>query len=156
MLKLDLIAIGKDKDGWVTEAVEHYKKLLSKYATVSLTTPSLPTKSAALAPVEIKKHEAELFGRHLGKGLSVALSDSGRGFDSQAFAHWLERSQQQSQGRIVFMIGGPYGLDEGLLQRADAVVSLSPLTFPHQLVRIILLEQIYRAFSILNGSDYHK
>lgn len=94
--------------------------------------------------------------KELGKGLVVALSDSGKKADSHEFARLLEQWQTRSNGTITFLIGGPFGLDESLLSRADVALSLSPLTFSHQLVRLVLLEQLYRAFSILSGSPYHK
>lgn len=156
MLKITVVTIGKDKDPWVTQGCEHFVTLLRKYADIRLQLlPSLKGGSA-LSPAEIKAREAQLMEPHLSRGLVVALVDTGKTFDSPAFARQLERWQSACDGQITFLIGGAYGLDQRLLARADHRLSLSPLTFSHQLVRVILLEQLYRAFSMLSGSPYHK
>ena len=84
------------------------------------------------------------------------MSDTGKQFDSESFAEFLQQLQNQGGSTLNFLIGGPYGHDASLLAAADRVVSLSSLTFSHQLVRVVLAEQLYRGFSILNGTDYHK
>ncbi|MEW6049987.1 MAG: 23S rRNA (pseudouridine(1915)-N(3))-methyltransferase RlmH [Candidatus Zixiibacteriota bacterium] len=156
MLKIRILAVGKDKDAWVTKGCEHYLKLLSKYADMQLVVIPNVKSSASLFPNEIRSREAEKFEKHRGKGLSIALADSGKCMNSPAFARQLDRWHAASGGRIDFLIGGPYGLDARVTGRADACVSLSPMTFSHQLVRLVLLEQLYRAFSILGGTPYHK
>jgi 23S rRNA (pseudouridine1915-N3)-methyltransferase len=156
MLKIQIVAIGKDKDQWVTDGVAHYTKLLSRYCRLtSLAVPS-PKQSKSLSPVEIKRLEAERLRPYLEQGLSIALTDRGKAFDSPAFAELLSKLQTTSGGRVTILIGGPYGLDEAILEQAPHRVSLSPLTFSHQLVRLVLLEQLYRGFSILSNTDYHK
>jgi 23S rRNA (pseudouridine1915-N3)-methyltransferase len=117
--------------------------------------PSIKAGSS-LPPAEIKAREAERLESELGNGYLVALHDRGEKFDSPAFARRLEKLQTQSSGTIVFVIGGAFGLDSKLLERAQLRLSLSALTFSHQMVRLILLEQLYRAFSILHGTAYHK
>lgn len=155
MLKIRIVAIGKDKDRWISDGSQHYTRLLSRYASVQATiVPSLKSTSS-LSPTEIKAQEAERFEKQLGKGYLIALSDKGVRMDSEGLAKRIEKLQAQT-GEITFLIGGAYGLDERLIKRADLVLSLSPLTFSHQLVRLILLEQLYRALSILQGSSYHK
>lgn len=156
MLRIEIIAIGRDKEVWVTQAARHYQKLLSRYADVSLKAIAPPRRSESHSPSEIRSAEAVLIGNNLGKGYTVALSDAGKKLDSAQMAKWLEKLQLVSHGHVNFIIGGPHGLDAGFVDRCDFVLSLSPLTFPHQLVRIILLEQLYRSFSILHGTDYHK
>lgn len=156
MLKIRLLAIGEDKDRWVTEAVMHYIKLISKYASVEVNFLPSPKASSSLSPDEIKRQEAAVFRECLSKGVTVALSDSGRSFESAAFAKQIERWQVTSGGTATFVIGGPFGLDKSLLESADMRLSLSPLTFSHQLVRLVLLEQLYRGFTILHNTGYHK
>ncbi|MCP4684973.1 MAG: 23S rRNA (pseudouridine(1915)-N(3))-methyltransferase RlmH [bacterium] len=155
MLKVRIVAVGKDKDPWISEGSKHYTKLLSRYASVE--TKMIPALKAAssLSPAEIKSREAVLIEKELGRGYLIALGDRGSSFDSPKLAARLEKLQAQS-GTLVFLIGGAYGLDESIITRADLVLSLSPLTFSHQLVRLILLEQLFRALSILHGSSYHK
>ncbi len=156
MIKLNIVTIGKHKEAWISEAVDHYRKLLSKYAAVNLKTLPDVKASASLSPVELKKKQAVVLGKEIADGYIVALADKGRKYDSVQFSRLLEKLQTVSGGRVVFLIGGAYGLDDTLLDRADLVVSLSPLTFSHQLVRLILLEQLYRGFNLLSGGSYHK
>ena len=148
--------MGRDKDKWVTEGVNHYRKMLGRYASIEIRQLPSPRVSASLSPVEIKKNEAARFEKELTGGYFIALSDRGQKKDSFQFARLLERIQSQNRGPICFLIGGPYGLDDSIIKRADLVLSLSSLTFSHQLARLVLLEQLYRGFSILHGTAYHK
>ena len=155
MLKVRVVAIGKDKDAWISEGCSHYTKLLSRYATVDIKIiPALKT-GDSLSPAEVKTREAERLEQEIGRGFVIALSDRGVKTDSVGLAGKIEKWQAQS-GVITFLIGGAYGLDDGIIKRTDLVLSLSPLTFSHQLVRLVLLEQLYRALSIIHGSSYHK
>ena len=156
MLKIRIITIGKDKDSWVTAGCAHYLTLLKKHAEVRIVTVPVAKATPSLSAQEIRAREAELLKKHLGKGLTIALTDAGKKFDSHAFAQQLEGWHTTSGGQVSFLIGGPHGLDAELIERADASISLSPMTFSHQLVRLVLLEQLYRAFSIISGSPYHK
>lgn len=156
MIRIRLITVGKNKDTWVSDGCAHFEKLLSRWANCSWTI--LPSEKGAkgLTPAEIKKREAVGISKQLKKGLTVALTDSGRSFDSHAFARQLEVWQGHSGGVISFIIGGAYGLDDSIVDDSDHVLSLSPMTFSHQVVRLVLLEQLYRGFSILHNTDYHK
>jgi len=136
--------------------MEHYLKMLKKHARVDIEVLPEPKLSSALSPDEIKLRQAARFERAFGKGAVVALSDRGRSLDTPGFARWLERALAAAGGPLTFLIGGAYGLDDSLIKRADEQISLSPLTFSHQLVRLVLLEQLYRAFSLLSGGPYHK
>ena len=156
MIRIRLIAVGKDKDTWVSDGCAHFEKMLARYANCSWTI--LPSVKAAkgLTPTEIKKREAVRIGAELKKGLHIALVDSGKGLDSRQFARQLEIWQGHSGGVFSFIIGGAFGLDASIVNASDYVLSLSPMTFSHQVVRLVLLEQLYRGFSILNNTDYHK
>lgn len=156
MLKIRIVVIGKHKDRWVQEGCAHFEKLLSRFAKIEWKILSPPKELSSLTPAEIKKREARLLEKECQKGLSVALADKGKQRDTPAFAKMLETLQLKSGGIANFIIGGAYGLDDAILNQADHVLSLSPLTFSHQLARLILLEQLYRAFSIIHGTDYHK
>jgi 23S rRNA (pseudouridine1915-N3)-methyltransferase len=155
VFRITVVAIGKDKDPWVSDGIAHYTTLLSRWAAVEIVTPNART-SPSLSPAEIKRAEAAALRRYVESGVTIALSDSGRPYDSPAFASFLQQLQTTSGGRVVFLIGGPYGLDDSILSAATFVVSLSPLTFSHQIVRLILMEQLYRGLSIQHGTDYHK
>jgi len=155
LVKIEIIAVGKDKDRWVSEGAAHFEKLLGKFARIEWITITAE-KGKSLSPAQIKKAEAARLLGKIDKGLIIALHDRGTKLDSMQLAAKLERWLGQCNGRIVFVIGGAFGLDETVLNRADMMLSLSRLTFSHQVVRIVLMEQLYRAFSILYGSDYHK
>ena len=156
MVKFEIVAVGKSKDRWLDEAVAHYEKLLSKYARLKWTLVTSPAKSSALSPAEIKRLEAAKLREVLADSYLIALADSGKKFDSSSFAKNLEKLTVSSRNEIKIVIGGPYGLDDSILKQASEVWSLSGLTFSHQIVRIVLLEQLFRGFSILHGRDYHK
>lgn len=161
MVKLRIIAVGKDKDRWISDGVAHYTKLLKRYAAVEIVTVSSPKSAASLPPAQLKKKEGErliksLSGKGGTVGVSAALTDTGKKIDTPGFTRWLDKTVARSGGTINFIIGGAHGLDESVLSSADHVISLSPLTFSHQLVRLILLEQLYRAFSIVHNTAYHK
>ena len=156
MLNLEIESIGQDKDKWLSDGIAHYQKLLSKFARVKQITHKSPRLSSSLSPVEIIKGEAALFHRKNFRGLTVALSDKGRSSNSEEMAKHLEQMITRCNGTIRFLIGGPFGLNETIIEEAGYVLSLSPLTFSHQLVRIVLLEQLYRAFTINSGDPYHK
>jgi 23S rRNA (pseudouridine1915-N3)-methyltransferase len=155
VIKFRIIAVGKNKDQWVADGIAHFEKLLSRWARLDWTViPSVRSKN--LSPAEVKRVEAERLTKHLARGLTVALTDKGQAHDSLALARKLEQWQTRSGGTIQFVIGGPYGLDSAILNQADIQLSLSPLTLSHQIVRLVLAEQLYRAFSILQGTGYHK
>lgn len=156
MLKIRIIAIGEPKDRWVAESCNHYIKLIGRWANIELKSVSSPKGASSLPPVQIMDREAERLTRELGKGRTIALSDKGKRLDSQGFADAIRSLEMTSSGIVTFVIGGPYGLSQSILDRADGVHSLSPLTFSHQLARVVLLEQIYRAYTIIHNTAYHK
>lgn len=156
MVKLRIIAVGKDKQAWITQGVAHYVKLLRRFArTEVVVVPAV--KTAPNLPIdEITKREAARLAKHLAGGVSVALYDKGKPMDTAGFARWLQRTVDRSGGSVDFIIGGAFGLHPSILATADQRLSLSPLTFSHQIVRLILMEQLYRGFSVINRTGYHK
>lgn len=159
MLKIRIIAIGKDKETWIADGCQHYLKLLGRSAKVELDILPGLKGAGALSPAETMAKEAELIQRRLDTSSSthvVALTERGEALDSIGFSKRLQTWQVHSGGSIDLLIGGAFGLDPELLMQANESLSLSPLTFSHQLVRLVLLEQLYRGFSILQGSPYHK
>jgi 23S rRNA (pseudouridine1915-N3)-methyltransferase len=156
LLKIRIVTSGKDKDRWITEGVDHYGKLLARYANLEFRIIRDVKVPSSLSPKAVKSRQSPRYKKEIKKGVVVALSDRGKRYDSAAFAKFLERVQTAGGDTLQFLIGGPYGLDESLIEEADYVLSLSKMTFSHQLVRLILLEQLYRGFSILSGTAYHK
>jgi 23S rRNA (pseudouridine1915-N3)-methyltransferase len=156
MLKIHIVAIGEPKDRWVAEACEHYIKLIGRWVKIDVKSIASPKGASSLPPAQIVAREAERLSKELGKGKTIALADNGKRLDSHGFADAIRSLEMMSSGAVTFVIGGPYGLAQPLLDRADSVYSLSPLTFSHQLARVVLLEQLYRAYTIIHNTAYHK
>lgn len=156
MFRINIIALGKNKENWVAEAVDHYLKLLKRYASVSFVCIPDIKQSGKLSRNELVRQEADRLRKSVKSGYTIALSDRGRQYNSEDFAGYLSYLMENSQGSVDFIIGGIYGLSEAFTRTCSESISLSPMTMSHQLVRAVLLEQLYRGFSILFGSKYHK
>ncbi|PWK16527.1 23S rRNA (pseudouridine(1915)-N(3))-methyltransferase RlmH [Tumebacillus permanentifrigoris] len=159
-MQINLLTVGKLKEKYWVGAVEEYKKRLSSYAKVSVVeVPDEPTPDNASAAQEeqIKRKEAEKLLAKVGeRDYVIALAIEGKSITSEEFAEQIDRMAGQGYSTFTFVIGGSLGLHETVLQRANYKLSFSKFTFPHQMVRAILLEQVYRAFRILRGEPYHK
>jgi 23S rRNA (pseudouridine1915-N3)-methyltransferase len=154
--KIRIIAVGKDKDGWLAEGAVHYCKLLNRYASIEIEIVSKRRASTSSDPEATKKAEADALLSRLGEADFLALDDRGDTVTSAQFARLLDKLTSHQRGALTIVIGGAYGLDKRVPTAARQCISLSPLTFSHQIVRLVLLEQLYRAFTILEGADYHK
>lgn len=153
-MRITVIKVGKAKDRAVSELAAGYGKRLGRGAGIEWI--EVPQASGRTPPPRAMAREAESIRKRIPPGAYVvALSEGGRRLDSRSFAAWLGSLRDQGR-QVCFLIGGVGGLDAGLVDEADEVISLSPLTFPHELVVVILAEQVYRAFSILEGSPYHR
>lgn len=154
-MQIVVLAVGKLKERHWREAEEEYRKRLLGYASLSVeevaAEPDEGSPDAILA-----KEGRRLLARVRDRDCLVALERTGRRLDSEAFADCLRACADAGCGRWVFVVGGSRGLCEEVLARAQMRLSFSDLTFPHQLARILLLEQIYRAFTIWRGTPYHK
>lgn len=159
-MKIEIFCVGKLKEKYWTMAVEEYQKRLGRYCSICLTEVSDEKAPEKLSPAEeaqVKRREGEKLLRLIKPDTYVtALAIEGKKFDSEGFAAFLDKGMVKSGGNMAFVIGGSLGLDEAVMKRADAAVSFSDMTFPHQLMRVILLEQIYRGFRILKNEPYHK
>jgi len=155
-MKVQLWAIGKDHEPYIKTGVEDFTKRISKYFPVEWIILPVPKNAGMLSAMDLKKKEAETILGWLKKGdYLVALDETGKQFSSDALAQFIQERANEGIKTIVFLIGGVYGLDKQVLQRANLQLSLSLLTFPHQLVRLILTEQLYRACTILRNEKYH-
>ena len=160
MLHVHIICVGKLKEKFYREAVAEYTKRLGGYCKLQLTElteerlpqePSQAQIDAALAK------EAAAIRAKLSQGCRiVAMCVEGKEYSSPALAKLMDQQLQAGVKELVFLVGGSYGLDEELKKEAWARVSMSAMTFPHHLARVMLLEQVYRSFRILEGSAYHK
>ncbi len=144
--------MGKDRSGLFAPGVAEFTQRLNRYAKTSLVELSESRSTGARAMAE----EAESILGHLGpKDDLVALDSGGKAFDSLELSAWLQKALASGRD-LVFAIGGDEGLDATLKQRAKTTLSLSRLTLPHRLARLVLAEQLYRAFTVLKGEPYHK
>lgn len=159
-MKITIIAVGKVKESYFRGAIEEYSKRLSKYCRLEIIeVPDEKTPEGASAAVEdkIKEKEADKILKHIKEDAYViALAIEGQELDSLNLAEKLENLAVSGKSQIQFVIGGSLGLHSRLLSRADYKLSFSKMTFPHQLMRVILLEQIYRSYRIISGEPYHK
>ncbi len=155
-MTIDLMVIGKTDLDAVTSLMEMYLKRINRYAKFSIVTiPDLRNTKNITADVQ-KKQEGELLMRQFAAGdYIVLLDDKGMEYSSPRFAEWLQKRMGSGLRRLVFVIGGPYGFSPEVYSRADERLSLSLMTFSHQIVRPLFAEQLYRAFTILNNEPYH-
>ncbi len=157
MIKINLVVVGKVKEKYFAEGINEYAKRLSRFADFHIIEVAEEnfTKIDEATISVIKQRESERLKPHL-KGYVIALAIEGKKYSSQSFAKMLGSLIDGGQGVITLVIGGSYGLAEEIKNNANALTSFSDMTFPHTLFRLMTTEQLYRAFSILNGSAYHK
>ncbi len=155
-MNLTLLTVGKTDVQWVKEGLELYASRLRHYLSFSITEIPELKKAAALSREQVKEKEGELILKQLEPGdILFLLDEHGRELRSLEFARWLERQLAAGGKRLVFAVGGAYGFSEAVHARCQGKLSLSKMTFPHQMVRVIFAEQLYRAFTILKGEPYH-
>ena len=155
-MKLALWTIGKPHEPFVKQGIEEYTKRLSKYFQAEWQIIPVPKNATFLSESEMKQKEAAAILQLLkDDDYLVALDEYGKEYTSEDLSHFIQQRASTGAKRVVFLIGGAYGLDAEILQKAKFKWSLSRLTFPHQLVRLILAEQLYRACTILRNEKYH-
>ncbi|HLG94404.1 MAG TPA: 23S rRNA (pseudouridine(1915)-N(3))-methyltransferase RlmH [candidate division Zixibacteria bacterium] len=143
--KILLLLAGRAKEKWIEEGFRHYRKLLSGFAQVEV-------KEFGKSPRELEQLTTKI-----PKGCFTVLLDvQGERFSSEVLAEFFRTKMNQGTSRFCFLIGGSEGLPDEVKAKANLRWSFSPLTFPHHLIRVVLVEQLYRAFSILGGRKYHK
>lgn len=159
-MKVTLITVGKIKEKYFRDAIEEYAKRLSKYCkldVVEVADEKTPDKISFTQETAIREKEADRILKYIREDAFVyTLEILGEKMDSISFAKQIENIGIGGQSHIQFVIGGSLGLHESVSKRADRKISFSDMTFPHQLMRVILLEQIYRAYRIICGEPYHK
>ena len=155
-MKMALWSIGKAHEAYVKDGILEFTKRISKYYPVEWNIIPVPKNAGMLSEMDLRKREAEIVLQWLRPDdFLVALDERGKSFTSEGLAQFVQQRSNESVKSLVFLIGGAFGLDEQVLQKAKYIWSLSPLTFPHQLVRLILAEQLYRACTILRNEKYH-
>lgn len=155
-MKITLLVIGKTDARYLAEAVDEYKSRLAHYLPFELAVIPDVKNVRNLSEMQQKEREGELILKALQAGdYLVLLDEGGREFSSTEFAAYIEKKMHSVLKRLVFVIGGPYGFSEAVYRAAQEKISLSRMTFSHQMVRLIFVEQVYRAMTILNNEPYH-
>jgi 23S rRNA (pseudouridine1915-N3)-methyltransferase len=155
-MQLNFWTIGKPNEPYVKPGIEEFTSRVSKYFKVAWNIIPVPKNAGMLSEMDLKKREGETILEWLQKeDYLVALDERGKQMSSEKLAGFIQSRANESTKKLVFLIGGAFGLDEAVLKRANYRWSLSELTFPHQLVRLVLAEQVYRACTILKNEKYH-
>lgn len=159
-MKITILCVGKIKERYFTDAIKEYSKRLNRYCKLAIQeVPDEKTPDGAGEGLiaQIKAKEGSRLLKALPeKACVIALAIEGKKLSSEKLAEKLEAFGVNGESHLVFIIGGSLGLSEEVLRRADLLLSFSDMTFPHQLMRVILLEQIYRSYRIISGEPYHK
>ena len=155
-MKLLLLSVGKSHELYVKSGITDFTQRINKYFKADWQLIQAPKNAAKLSEDDLKKAEAELVLQNVQKeDFLVLLDEKGKLISSPELAKFLQQRANDSNKRIIFLIGGAFGVDETIAKRANFIWSFSPLVFPHMLVRLILTEQIYRACTILRNEKYH-
>ncbi len=159
-MRITLITVGKIKEKYLEDAILEYSKRLGRYCRLEIIQVSdekTPDKASELLETQIRDKEGERILAHIkDDAYVIALAIDGKQRSSEEMASWMEDLGIRGESHLQFIIGGSLGLSQMVLERSDTKISFSKLTFPHQLMRVILLEQIYRSFRIIKGEPYHK
>lgn len=159
-MKITLITVGKIKEKYLKDAIAEYTKRLSKYCKleiIEVADEKTPNQASEQVEKNIRDKEGERILKYIkDSSYVITLEISGTLLTSEAFAEKIDRLGIAGTSHITFIIGGSIGLGEEVLKRSDYALSFSKMTFPHQLMRVILLEQIYRSYRIMEGAPYHK
>lgn len=152
-MKLSILSVGKSNESYIKEGVDQFTKRIGHYYPLDW---QLIAPSKLTDPLQIKKAEAiNILKTLTATDILILLDEKGKMLSSPGLANLIQQKANQSAQRIVFLIGGAYGVDEEIKKRANFMWSLSELVFPHMLVRLLLVEQVYRACSILANEKYH-
>lgn len=159
-MKITIAAVGKLKERYLKDGITEYVKRLSRFSDVEIVEVDdehAPESLSAAQEAQVKQREAERLLKRVKDGTYIVLLDlAGEMLDSEKFSTKLENIMLSGDSHITFIIGGSLGLDQSLINAANYRICLSKMTFPHQLARLILLEQVYRAFKIMKNETYHK
>jgi 23S rRNA (pseudouridine1915-N3)-methyltransferase len=155
-MKITLLSIGKTEDAYIRTGMDKYLKRLKHYTRLEVTELPELKNTKALTQEQQKAKEAEmLFKKIASTDFVILLDEKGTELSSGQFAAYLDKKAIASTPNLVFIIGGPYGFDPAAYQRANDKLSLSRMTFSHQMVRLFFIEQLYRAYTIIKGEPYH-
>ena len=155
-MKITLLVVGRTVDSNIIAGIKDYTQRLSHFAQFDIDIIPELKNAKKLSEAQQKEAEAELILKSLNSGDTVVLLDEGgKEFRSTEFAAWIEKKQQVTPKRLVFIVGGPYGFSQKIYNIASEKISLSRMTFSHQMIRLLFVEQLYRAYTIIGGLPYH-
>lgn len=159
-MKFQIITVGKLKEKYLKDGIAEYLKRLQRYATVEIVEVAdeqTPDNASEAEALQIKAREAQRIQKYMKEDTYlIALAIEGKMFTSEQLAEKIEQLGIGGRSHITMVIGGSLGLDASILKQADLLLSFSKMTFPHQLMRLILVEQLYRSYRIIKGEPYHK
>lgn len=159
-MKITVITVGKIKEKYLEDAIAEYSKRLSRYCKleiIQVADEKTPDRASEVVETQIKDKEGERILSHIkDTAYVVALAIEGKMISSEELAELIDGLGVRGESHIQFVIGGSLGLSKKVLERADYKLSFSRMTFPHQLMRVVLLEQVYRSYRIISGEPYHK
>lgn len=159
-MKITVITVGKIKEKYLKDAIAEYSKRLSKYCKLEIIEVSdekTPDSASEVVEMQIRDKEGDRILKYIKDDMYViTLEIAGKMLTSEELAEKIENLGIQGKSSLAFIIGGSIGLGNKILKRSDYALSFSKMTFPHQLMRVILLEQIYRSYRIISGEPYHK
>jgi len=155
-MKFTFLVVGKTVNSYLKEGFSEYEKRLGRYVSFQYVELA-DIKNTKKMPVDVQKEKEgeKILEKLKNDDFVVLLDERGKMFTSTEFSQFIENKMLQSIGSIVFIVGGAYGFSNGVYERSNAKMSLSKMTFPHQLIRLVFIEQLYRAFTIMKGEPYH-
>src|ERR1700744_274290 len=155
-MKITFLTVGKTEDAYLKDGIEKYVKRLKHYTRLEITDLPELKNTKALTTDQQKVKEAEMILKKIvSTDFVILLDENGSEFSSKQFANYLDKKNISAAASLVFIVGGPYGFDQSVYSRANDKISLSRMTFSHQMVRLFFMEQLYRAFTIIKGEPYH-
>lgn len=155
-MKISLLFVGKTTQPYLKEGIDEYTQRVSLFIGFEIVTLQVPKKWNSLAPEQRKEKEGQLIIEQMNRhDYCILLDEHGKKFDSKAFAKFLQERMNRSTKSLLFIIGGPWGFSQEVKKSANMLLSLSSMTFSHQLIRLIFMEQLYRAYAIINNQPYH-
>ncbi len=159
-MRITVLCVGKVKEKYFSDGIREYEKRLSRYCRleiIEVADEKTPDSASAAEELQIKAREGERLRKYIREdSYVIALAIEGKQLDSVELSEKIEKLGVRGASHITFVIGGSLGLDETILKQADDKLSFSRMTFPHQMMRMILLEQLYRSYRIMKGEPYHK
>ncbi|MBQ0059549.1 MAG: 23S rRNA (pseudouridine(1915)-N(3))-methyltransferase RlmH [Lachnospiraceae bacterium] len=159
-MKISILCVGKIKEKYLRDAIAEYSKRLGSYCKleiIEVADEKTPDRASDVVETQIRDKEAERLMKYIrDDAYVITLEIGGKMLSSEEMAHTIDQAGIRGISHLIFVIGGSIGLGEAVLKRSDYALSFSRMTFPHQLMRVILLEQIYRSYRIINNEPYHK